>query len=370
MEVVGPNMAEVARRLREPKEKVSYTFRSNIDRKGYRVQARPDRGALGLREAAALVDLDPEYAPLAGYLFDRMDRSFINGFNRTLPDGKFFLLFTLPEQRYDEFPKLLGRMKEAGLITEVHRTLRFSGRRHRPMRAELFDFKRSRWEFEWSQPPPGGAPEFPARTPRQKLDPVDVSILGYLFVNAESPVREIAKEIGVTPKTAYRHAQHIAEGHMIQSYGVNWMKTQMYDDLSRPFAPQHKFAFMHVDVLGVNPKEVAWLREKLNALPYLWVEYLGPDYAAEIPVPLEQVVETMSYLREVLEPVAERSICFMVDTASSRAYSPPAKAFDVSKGDWGFDLDDQTSYLKEQMDAVRKQHRAGGKEAQSDAKPG
>jgi len=352
LEVVGPNLAEVARRLGEPKESVSYAYRSNIEKAGYRLQARTNRGALGLREIGAVVDLDGRYASRAGHVFDGLDQSYITGFNRTLPDGKFILQFTLPEEHYGEFPRLLNRMKKTGFITKVHRTLKFSWRRHRPMRADLFDFRRGRWELDWTKLSTETSTEPPPRTPRQTLDGTDLAILGYYFADAAWPIKGMAKDLKISTKTVYRHLQHIADRHLIQSYGVNWMKAHMYTDSSMPLAPRHELGFMHVNVAGVNSEELARLSEKMNVLPSLWVEYAGLDYAAEIPVPLEHMVETMSYLREVLEPVADRSSHYMIDTACSRAYAPPRRLFDDSKGDWVFDIDSQMAVLEERLKAV------------------
>ena len=86
IEEVGPNLAEVARRLHEPKESVSYIFRTAIQKNGYVVQARVDLGALGLREAVAVVDIADQYSLSAGDVFDGMDDHwYLLGFSRILP---------------------------------------------------------------------------------------------------------------------------------------------------------------------------------------------------------------------------------------------------------------------------------------------
>lgn len=359
VETIGPNLAEVARRLGKPKESVTYAFRTNIEKNGYRIQARTNRGAVGLRDVAILADLAPEYATRAADLFDHTDKWYLNGFNMTIPDGRFFMLFTLPDRNYDEFPKLVEAMQRVGLITKVHRTLHFENRKHRAMHADTFDFKRARWEFDWSQLRSEPAPEMQPRSARQEVDLIDVKMLGNFFVDASWPINDIAKRIGISSKTAYRHAQHIQERNLIQSYGVNWLKTHMHDDLVTAHTPKHKYVFTNVNVLGVSSSELAWLREKMNTLPFLWIEYTGQDYAAELAVPLELMVETMSYFREVLEPVADRANTYMTDAAAARAYALPWKVFDDSRGDWTFDIDAQMAFLEARMKSALKEKPAG-----------
>ncbi len=358
LEIIGPNLAEVARRLNEPKESVSYIFRSIIEKNGYVVQARVDMGTLGLRDAVAVVEVDEEFAENIGDVFDGMDDHwYLLGFSRTLPDGKYILHFALPEERYDELPTLLSRMKKEHVISDVHEVMRFSWRRHVPMRAELYDFKRGRWEFDWSQAPATRPFKPPPKSTRQKFDSTDISILGSLISNAATPLKAIAKHVRVSSKTAYRHAEHIADAKFIPAHGLNWLRSNMNTDLGKPFAPRHKFALTSVCVRSVSPEELAHLSEKLNVLPFMWFEAGGQDYTAELAIPLEQMVETMSYLREVLEPVADRSSTYLGDTTYSRGYSPPRLLVNDSKGEWVFDLDAQMLRLDQQLTMMRNEER-------------
>jgi DNA-binding Lrp family transcriptional regulator len=367
METVGPNMAEIARRIGEPEESVSYAFRSNVLTNGYAVTAWPDREALGLRGIIAVVDIAQEYAHKMFELCDGMDYWYLHSFNRTVPDGKFILQFTMPEERYDDFPRLLKRMEKAGLITKVYRILRSSWRRHRPMRADLFDFKRGRWQFDWTQLSSEDVPELRSRTPRQEFDSVDLSILEQLEVNACYTTKEIAELTGISSRTAYRHAHRIEERHLVDAYGINWLRTHIDPNLGRPRAPKHRLGFIHTNVVDVNPRELARLSDKMNRLPFLWAELGGGDYVAETGVPLEQTVETMNYIGEALGPVAKRSNNFMIDPACSLSLATPIRLFDDSIGHWIFDLNSQMSYLEEQLRMIRKRTREGkeGQEAAS-----
>ncbi len=346
-------MAEVARRLKLPKESVSYNFRSTIEKKGYVVQARPSRGALGLREIAAVVDIAEEHGENTVQLSGNMSGHwFLHSIYRTLPDGKYILDFNLPEEHYEEFPGLLKGMQEAGFVTKVHTTLRFSWRRYQPMRADLFDFKKGRWEFDWSQLSSGDGPEARRETPRQRFDAADLSVLRYFLMDASMSIKDIAKDLGVSSKTAYRHARHIEDARLIEWYRVNWMKTHVDRERGEPLAPHHKFAFMHVYVHGVTPEEQSTLSERMNLLPFLWCEGAGPDYLAEMGVPLEQMVETMTYLREVLAPVAKRSEYFMIDTSKAAVFAPDPGVYNDKTKDWVFDLDAQIANLAEQLKII------------------
>ena len=173
------------------------------------------------------------------------------------------------------------------------------------------------------------------------------------MLNANTPLKEIAKKNRVSSKTAYRHAGHADDAGFVLGYGVNWTRTQINVALGKPHAPRHRFAMMWTFVSSVTPEEQARLSEQLGVLPFMWFEAGGENYMAEFAIPLEQMVETMSYLTEVLRPVTERSSTFFIDSAYSRGYSPPRFLVDDSRKDWIFDLDDQITRIKAQLKLTR-----------------
>jgi DNA-binding Lrp family transcriptional regulator len=360
LEVAGPNLAEIARRLHEPKEKVSYAFRSKIERNGYVVQATIDWRALGLTEVGAIVDVSDEYSRRASDIFYGMDeRWFLSSFGRTLPVGKFILKFALPDEQEDGLTRLLRGMKRSGFITKVHETMRFSPRRIKPMRVELFDFKRGRWDFDWKSTPSRRATVAARRAPSEGLDRTDLAILAKCAPDATISIKEVAKVLGLSTKTAYRHARHVEGRHLIQGYRVNWTRSHLNRDAGRPHAPNHRFAYLHLYVRDVNQEEGARLSGMLDVMPFLLSESIGPDYFADIATPLDQFVETMTYIRDALEPVAWRSKCFVVDVASYCNFTPPRHLYDEKKGRWVFDLPGQMSALDEQLRIVREEEGRG-----------
>lgn len=349
LEAHGPNLAKIARNLNEPKESVSYIFRSIIEKNGYVVQARINLGALGLRDAFAVVDIADELSENITDVFDAMeDRWFLFGFSRILPDSRYFLHFALPEEHYADFPELLDRMKER-VISEIHETMQSSWRRHSKMQPEIYDFKRGRWDFDWSQIRSAFPFTAPPRSARQKFDSTDIALLASLIANSATPLKTIAKKVRVSSKTAYRHAEHIERARFISSYGLNWLGAYTSQVSAKPFPARQRFAFTIVSVRSVSPEELTRLGEKLSVLPFTWFEAGGRDYLAEIAIPLDQIVETMSYLREVLEPVADRSSTLLRDALCSGDYAPPRFLVDDEKGEWTFDLDAQMRDLDERV---------------------
>ncbi len=362
LEQVGPNFAEIARRLNQPEETVRRTFKSTIEKHGYVVHAGTNSGVLGLREVYALVDIADEFQEkVEDIVSDMDDHWFLSGFYRTLPDGKFLLRFSIPEDHYDEAPAMLSRMTEVGLISKTQRVLRTSWVRYRPMSADLFDFRRGRWEFDWTRIPTNVPISLPHRSPRRRFDSTDIAIMFHLMLNANTPLKEIAKRLRVSGETASMHAEHIARAGLISWYRVNWNRAQVNLETGRPFAPRHRLGLWTL-VSSVTPEELARLSERFNALPFMWLEAGGQDYAAQFVVPLEQTVEVLSYFREVLRPVADRSATYVADPACSRGYSAPLYLVDDSRGDWIFDLDSQISRLKEQLEVARREMRRPGGE--------
>jgi len=225
------------------------------------------------------------------------------------------------------------------------------------MRVELFDFKRGRWAFDWeSTPGPRAAAAIPG-APSRCLDRTDLAILAKSAPDATIPIKEIAKVLRLSTKTAYRHARHVEERRLVRGYRVNWTESRLGPDAGRPHAPKHGLAYMHLYVLEVDQQEGARLSEMLDVMPFLISESVGPDYFADIAAPLDQLVETMAYLREALGPVARRSRCLIVDAESYRNFTPPRHLYDEKKGRWVFDLPGQMASLDEQLRVVREDER-------------
>lgn len=138
VETVGPNVAEVARRLKLPEERVRRCYRSRVLKNGFHLIARSDWGALGLRPVRVVADISKTYAKYASDIFYAMDnRWFFLEFDRLFPDGKFNIAFLLPEEHYGEFPRILAEMEGMGFLETVHETYHPRWRIVTPMRGAL-----------------------------------------------------------------------------------------------------------------------------------------------------------------------------------------------------------------------------------------
>ncbi len=357
VETVGPNVAEVARRLKLPEERVRRCYRSRVLKNGFHLIARSDWGALGLRPVRVVADISKTYAKYASDIFYAMDnRWFFLEFDRLFPDGKFNIAFLLPEEHYGEFPRILAEMEGMGFLETVHETYHPRWRIVTPMRAELFDFKRTTWNLDWSNLP-SVEPPSPSHTPRQELDSVDVSMIIWKELNATSPISGFAKRSSMSVKTAYSHLAHVRDRKLIGGYRVLWAKNQMNQDTNQPRRPMHRYAPMIASFTGISDDEQTELRRRMNALPFLAMEMGGDsDYSAFLIPPLEQTIETMAYLREAMEPTRERSHFHLVDMTCATRFTIQ-RLYDDSNGRWFFDIDDQMARLRKELETVRKENR-------------
>jgi len=255
IESVGPDMTKVSKSLGEPKAKVSRIFRSEIQKYGYPVLARSNRASLGLSGMfLAMVDIAPEYLPTAHDVFDGMDDHwFLAGYARTMPEGRFILSFSLPDEHADEFPRLMDRIKKAGLVSDVYQTFEFSRRTFRPMSVENFDFRTGRWEFDWSRASSSKL-ELQPKTRRQQFDSMDLSVLMHMLLNSGTPIDEIANRLRIDAATAHLHARHIEEKHLIENYGIYWMKTHLDEATGMPRRPRHTFVSNSIGIRKATPR--------------------------------------------------------------------------------------------------------------------
>src|ERR1700680_3367912 len=70
---IGPDIAEISRRLGQFKESVRYRYKEKIVKRGFKIKADVDYGALGLKRVVMKLRFSEAYAKQANKIFEAMN---------------------------------------------------------------------------------------------------------------------------------------------------------------------------------------------------------------------------------------------------------------------------------------------------------
>ncbi len=333
-------------------------IKSKILRRGLGINPIVNKHGMGLQRCTLVADLDRRFDHDPLKVFLGMDEKwFLSNVMRTIPDGRYIIDFDVPRTRLTEHRSLVKRLQEIGFIAKVHEELDFEWGRINTMRAEFFDFKRSRWDFDWTRLPEVRAPPVPVGPPVRKIDPADLSLTTMLNLDPCRSLAAIAKAAGVRYGAAVKHMRHMKSGGFFVGYNVSWVGAQDPKGKTDWLKSPHKYLQFDALAKDVEPEDLQRLRNSVNRLPFLWFESGGKNYHAQFYVPLELVNETMEYLRRAYASVRERTGFYIGDWNCALGFTLPRSIFDARKGEWIFDVDAQVRDLEvvlETMTTVRR----------------
>ncbi|MDA4122660.1 MAG: hypothetical protein OK456_05700 [Thaumarchaeota archaeon] len=353
MEEVGPDVAEIARRTKEPAESVRYILKTKIFGKGLGVYAIYNAYALGLTKRALIADLAAPYSERTWDLFNAMEEKWFLTYSfRMIPEGTYAMIFDVPDGREEDFTELIQRMQEVGFIKKVHDDLGFEWRRNNEMRAELFDFKRSEWDFDWTKLPVRPAPPIPVAKKIEEIHLADLGLMAELWVDSARSLAELAKPNEMSVRSAVRHMRHVKEKGFSTGYRVNWMKSQKLNTSGRYLTSPHKYLVTGVFVRGITQQEQRKVRDALNRLPFLWVEAGGNNYFAELIVPLALTNETIQFIHREFTGLSHKTRFYILDWGSGMSSSTPRHLFDPKRQQWVYEPESQVRDLEAAMAKV------------------
>ena len=141
---IGPDIAEISRRLGQFKESVRYRYKEKLVKRGFAVKAEPDYSALGLKRIVMKLGVSEEFSARAPQIFEAMgDLCYLVAYAGTMPNGDFLAQAAVPVEFTEEFHRFMGSLKERGVFSSVEL---FDCDVHRvaPMRARLLRLRRGR----------------------------------------------------------------------------------------------------------------------------------------------------------------------------------------------------------------------------------
>ncbi len=354
---IGPDIPEIARSLGQFKESVRYRYKEKILNKGFAVQASVDHERLGLKRMVAILGFGADYEGYAQSILTAMSElCYVQSFAKTLPDGRYVVNVSVPAVHLPAMGNLLHRLKERGMFNHMD-LLEFDWFRNPPMKAEFYDFDEGRWDFDFAGPHPANTeaaryrPSSPAR-----FDRTDLLIIRRLQKDANVSLKEIADELKMNyKKLAWHHNTHVVGRNLLRGYSVRWTGTKYDFKVERALHRKHRYIPGMLIVKDVDALDLAYIRQKVNQLPFLWAEAGGRNYYAEFAFPVDYLTESLLYVSDAVSKVKEKVKMFAVDQTNAISFSVAPQLFDERSRQWVFNTEELTMRFENLIQQVKRE---------------
>jgi hypothetical protein len=141
-------------------------------------------------------------------------------------------------------------------------------------------------------------------------------------------------------KLAWHHGAHVISQKLLRGYTVNWMGTRYDYNLEKVLHRKHRYFAVDFIVKDVNEFETMTLRHQIDRVPFLWGEAGGPNYFAELAVPVDYVVEGLQYLGNAAVTVRDRMSIHAIDQTEAARFTIPYTLYDSAERSWMFDKEE------------------------------
>jgi DNA-binding Lrp family transcriptional regulator len=335
---IGPNISEIARQLGQFKESVRYRYKEKLLSKGFAVQVAVDHEKLGLRRLVMLVDFEENYKPVAKKMLNLLsDEGFLVGYEQILPDGRYIIHCSVPEECIEDYRSFITALQKQGIFKSM-RLQTFQWFRNPPMKTNMYDFDEGVWDFDWSadaRPNKSDAAYQPSS--KEKFDAIDLMILRQLQKDANTSLADMAESLKVNYKTLTWHfRKHIEERRLIKGYIIRWMGSKYDYKADRAANKKHTYIYVAVMFAELDQAKRLEVIARLNALPFIWSEAVGDTYEAELVFPIESLTEGLQYIAKVIADTKVSAEYFIIDQANAFAFTIMPELYDESRQRWKF----------------------------------
>ena len=342
---MGPNISEIARRLGQFKESVRYRYKEKLLNKGFAVRVAVDHEKLGLRRVVMIIDFSEGYRDVAVLMLHILsNEGYLVAFHKILPDGKFLVHSSVPDEHVEAYREFFNGLTEKGYFHTLE-FYTFSWFRNPSMKTEMYDFDEGVWDFDWSteaRTDRQAASHMPSA--RERFDATDLLILKQLQMDGNKSLAEMAETLKINYKTlTWHYRKHIDERKLIKGYVINWMGTKYDYKADRALNKKHTYLYVAVLFSELDNAKRVDVRARLNLLPFIWSEAVGDHFEAELVFPLESITEGLQYLAEVISETKTKARYFIIDQSHALSFSVIPELYDESKQRWNFNEEALTS---------------------------
>jgi DNA-binding Lrp family transcriptional regulator len=348
----GPrNVSKISRMTGVHPETIRYKMKRRFVNRGFRFQAEVDYRKLGLTLYWGRFVVSPAYYRSATMLFRALNHAaYLIHYSKILPEGYFVGLFAIPTGREDEFAGMLENLRKRKAIVGLSLD-RVLAQRHKPMETSFFNFRKGRWEVDWTKVRESRGTPLTAEKDRTEMlaDYADMLIINELQKDARQHIVEIARKLKINPKTLeYHYRAHVMKNKLIPGFSVRWIS-----DMQEPL--ERSTVTIRLTFRGLDANRYKAVQGVMCKIPYLWVEDMldAGSYLATLTVPLKDFGPTLKYLNDELQFLGGEVEMGYLSVADSFNYTIPYHMFE--KGKWQFDAKKmESSVLKEFRSRVEK----------------
>ena len=334
---VGPNINEIARRLRQFKETVRYRYHRFFLDKGISLQAMLSYQKLGFKRLVLIVKLAPECEANARVIFDELNNHcYLRSFTRVMLTGEFVVHVAVPSELAVECAAVYTALQKTGLFKELE-ILEFEEMRNPPMKPDSFDFVRGVWSFDWNSLAAKEARLPPSGTPKvEKYDKVDLLILKELDIDAGRKLVKMAQNVGVKLNALeFHYREHVQARGLISGYRLVWQGSRF----ERAWGVPGEDAYIELTILlnDSTRSEVAELMLLLRMTPFLWSESRGLTYCAEMFLPNYAYADFLKYIDKFANKAGQKLRIFVMDQSRAVRFVISYPLFHAESRKWQLD---------------------------------
>jgi len=330
---VGPrNVSLISRLTGIPVETVRYKIRRQLIKNGIGGHISVNYSKLGLVRQWLALNFDGKFRDFAPKMFATLSKTgYLIYYGRILPEGTYISIIALPPRLQAQYVEFLDRLMDLGILASYEMD-ELAWIRHLSMRPEYYDFETKAWKVNWDslhQSKVIVKKMLDTEVGEPLVDKSDLLILKELQIDSMKPISQIAKGLGLKPKTVrYHYMEHILRRGLITNFIVRWQGSK--EDIQRLTLN----AF--IEFRNLTERSLLDLQKAFHRLPFTWFDAVSNNqslYLAFLSLPVTQYISLLNYLRVSVS--AYKFGIKLVDMSCAQAYTIPYEMFNETQG-WVF----------------------------------
>ncbi len=330
---VGPrNVSLISRLTGIPVETVRYKIRRQLVKNGIGGHISVDYNKLGLVRNWLTLNFDGKIREFAPQMLETLSKTgYLIYYGRILPQGTYISIIALPPRLKAQYVKFLDRLMDRCILASYTMD-ELAWIRHLSMRPENYNFEKKTWKVDWDslyQSKVIVKKMMDSEVSEPMMDKNDSLILKELQIDSMKPISQIAKKLGLKPKTVrYHYMEHILRRGLITNFIVRWQGSR--EEMQRSILN----AF--IEFRNLTEKSLLDVQKVFHRLPFTWFDAISKNrslYLAFLSLPVTQYINLLNYLQASIS--AYEFEIKLIDTSCAVGYTLPYEMFDETES-WVF----------------------------------
>jgi DNA-binding Lrp family transcriptional regulator len=335
------NLNEISRELSIPYQTLRKRM-VNLKKEGISILAIPDFEKLGLERFRVFFRLQKSTSNSVKAFFGGLHQSSgLKIYSRSMYSQIFDCEFAIPRGTFSELEKLLHKLEEMELITDVEST-RIKWKEVLMLNGKLYDYSKKEWDVDFSTL--SGNPssvEIPEVSKPERVDFSDLLMIKELEADPWIKVVELAKKVNLEGgDTAYHLNNHIFHKKLIKSFRLKWNGT-------KEAWLKHSIVNLTYLFKRVPEEDIRHAMSIFTSSPFTWSHSVTEDgsYLAEVMLPVSQYSEATQYFSTQLRLTDLRPLSiFEEDWSCASTFTIPYMLYNKEKSAWDFNSEHALEY--------------------------